>query len=113
MNNQPETKIIYIVEVNTDLTEGRGHQVPIAFCETQATAVRLAKGKGVQGSNGQVHEFPAIKHRGAWCAPFQLTRATDKDKQEQERIDLRAAAIARFKASGLSDDDLKLIQGAP
>ena len=37
----------------------------------------------------------------------------DAYKQEQERIDLRTAAIARFKASGLSDDDLKLIQGAP
>lgn len=43
-----ETKEVWVVTTNTDLTEGRGKEVGLAFCEQYATARRIGKGKYVQ-----------------------------------------------------------------
>jgi len=47
---------VYVVYVNSDLTEGRGFQYPIAICDNIYTARRLAKKKDVQGSDGSIHD---------------------------------------------------------
>lgn len=109
MSAQPKTKTVYVVWTNTDLTEGRGHQVPIHICEAYSTAIRLAKGQGVQGSNAEVSSFEAIQWRGYWCGPFYLNEATTADKKEQAARDERTAVIDRAKAAGLSDADLKIL----
>ena len=36
-----ESKTVFIAWTNTDLTEGRGVQIPLAVCESQTTAKRL------------------------------------------------------------------------
>lgn len=97
---------VFIVWTNTDLTEGRGHQVPVAFCESRATAMRLAKRAGVQGTDADVQAFPAIKHHGSWCAPFQMTRSTDADKKQEIELDKRAKLIEKAIASGMTKEDL-------
>lgn len=113
MSTQPETKAIFIVYTNTDLTEGRGHQVPIAYAAGEATARRLAKGKGVQGSDAQVEEFEAIKHRNQWCAPFTLQQPTKADEKQEQLLAERRDALARARAAGLSDDDLRALGVKP
>ena len=101
-----EQKNIFIVWTNTDLTEGRGHQVPVAFCESRATAVRLSKRAGVQGTDADVQPFPAIKHQGSWCAPFRMTIATDADKKQEIALEERARIIEKAIASGMTKEEL-------
>lgn len=100
-------KKVFIVWSNTDLTEGRGYPVAAHVCELRATALRLAKGAGVMGSDADVQEFQAIYHAGNWCVPRQITPATQEDKEAQYAADVRAQAIARAKAAGLTDADLR------
>lgn len=102
-----KTKIIFIVYQNTDLTEGRGHQVPIAYCEKEATAKRLAKGKGVMGSNADYQQYESVNYGAGWLAPYVLQPISKEDVLEQARIDTRRAAIEKAKSAGLSDADLK------
>lgn len=45
---------IWVVWTNTDLTEGRGANYVLYWCETETTANRLAKGRGVMGSDADV-----------------------------------------------------------
>lgn len=97
---------IYIVWTNTDLTEGRGQQVPVAYCASRSTAIRIAKRKGVQGTDAEVMTFPAIKHNGLWCAPFQMIQATDEDKKAEAAAEKKLAVIEKALASGLTKADL-------
>ncbi|MES2048819.1 MAG: hypothetical protein V4447_10490 [Pseudomonadota bacterium] len=106
-----QTKEIWIVWQNTDLTEGRGHSEPIAYCETEATAKRLSKGKGVQGSDADIKSFEAIKHKGIWCAPIMITVPTVEDKRAQDSIELKRGVLNKARAAGLSDDDIKILAG--
>jgi len=34
-------RIVYVAMTNTDLTEGRGWQIPLAVCEAESTAIRF------------------------------------------------------------------------
>lgn len=108
-----ETKQVFIVWINTDLTEGRGYQIPKAICESRATALRISRKADVQGTDGTVSEFQAVKHMNNWCAPFQLVKTTPADKKVQEDLDIKAAALQRARDAGLSDDDLKVLGFQP
>jgi hypothetical protein len=65
------------------------------------------------GSDADVREFDAVRVGAMWCAPVQIVPPTKEDKATQEAEDKKAAAIARAKAAGLSDDDLKLLGAKP
>ena len=113
-----ETKQVWVVWVNTDLTEGRGHQIPMLVCESETTANRMAIGKDVQGSDGSVREFEAILHGGKWCAPVRIYQPTDDDrkadlKREQERLadQRRSEALQRARDIGLSEEDIQTLGG--
>lgn len=104
-------KNVFIAWTNSDLTEGRGHPVLIAVCETEATAARLTKNKGVMGSDGYTTVFPAIFHAGSWCAPFQMIAPTEQDKKSQIIADARAQAIRKARDAGLTDEDIRQLIG--
>lgn len=38
-----EKRTVYVAYTNTDCTEGRGRDVPIAVCSAEATALRLER----------------------------------------------------------------------
>ena len=104
-----ETKIVWIAYTNTDCTEGRGYDVPIAVCEAEATARRLAKGRYVQGGNGPVRKSEMVKIEGKWYAPgaaVNIITPTREDDAEQRKIDAKKAAIQRAKDAGLTDDEI-------
>jgi len=105
----PETKEIFIVWTNTDLTEGRGYSIPIEYCETRATAQRLAKKRGVQGSDADVRPFQAIMHNNQWCAPFNLQNATKDDLQTQAKLDERERIARKAIDLGISEAELMLL----
>lgn len=107
-----DSKEVYSVWVNTDLTEGRGHQVPIAVCEIEATAIRLAKGRDVQGTNGNVHKMVAVRiNNGPWLAPVQIHAASKEDHVAQQAKNEREAVLAKAKAAGLTDDEIAVLRG--
>lgn len=105
-----ETKNIYVVWTNTDLTEGRGHQIPIGYAESPTTAARLADKRGVMGSNAEVQRFEAIKHNGYWCAPVGIERPSEHDKVIDEANSRKAAALEKARQLGLTDEDLEALQ---
>ena len=117
----PQT--VFVVMTNADLTEGRGRGSAHLVCETATTAARLGRGKYVQGADCPVLEVePALINGELWIplnmVPIQ--RATTEDLATEHRLALearragrQAAAIARAKAAGLSDDDIAEIMSQP
>ena len=119
-----ETKKVFVVIKNSDLTEGRGHRVIECFCEKQATARRKAAGIDVQGSDGIISEITVykpekedIKWRNWWYGPVSIELPSKVDLKEQQKIDeynLRLSvakkALERAKELGLTDEEINALQ---
>ena len=101
-----EEKTVFVVWRNTDLTEGRGWQVPHAVCWKQSTAIRQAKGVDVQGSNGQVKEAKAFKIDGLWYAPAQIIHPTTEDDRNEERLKRREKIREKMLNAGISEAEI-------
>lgn len=104
-----EKRTVWVAYTNTDCTEGRGRDVAIAVCATEATALRLARGKYVQGSDGPVRTMDLVKIDGEWYAPssaINVIAPTREDTAAQAAIDAKREAMAKAKAAGLTDADL-------
>jgi hypothetical protein len=104
-----EKRIVWVAYTNTDCTEGRGHDVPIAVCAAETTALRLARNQGVQGSDGPVRAMELVKIDGKWYAPsaaLTVVEPTREDIAAQAAIDAKREAVAKAKAAGLTDADL-------
>jgi len=113
-----ETKPVWVVWVNADLTEGRGPLLPRYVCSCESTAVRLGKGKDVQGSDAKVVQQEAIWHRNNWCAPVEIIAPSQKDLEADARLEIaraadrrRAEALERARQVGLSEDDIAALGG--
>lgn len=109
---QDTTKSVYVAYTNTDCTEGRGYDVPIAICEMESTARRLAKKQYVQGSDGPVRRVDLVKIGDKWYAPsaaINIIKPSKDDVAMQARVDARREALEKAKAFGLSDEDIKAL----
>lgn len=105
---------LYIVFTNSDLTEGRGFLVPFAWSYNKYTALRLAKRRGVQGSDADVQSIETIEHLGMEyipiaCVPVEYPTKQDEDLQKQEEE--RNNAIAKMRELGVTDDLLQKVIG--
>lgn len=107
---QQEIKRVWAVYTNTDLTEGRGHEYVKHFCGIQATAIRKAKGAGVQGSNALVREVELIKHFNSWYGPIEIEHPTEDDIVEQIKLSTKLDAIKKAKEVGLTDNEIAAIR---
>lgn len=104
-----ETKTAYIVWTNTDLTEGRGREYPLATCELRTTAVRLGARKYVQGSDCNITEITLYRHHGRWYGPVNVQSPTPED-EELDRIQKKKdAAIEKARALGLTEEEINLL----
>lgn len=113
MSEVKETKQVYVAYTNTDCTEGRGYDVPIAVCEMEETAKRMAKGKYLQGSDGPVRSATCIKLDQLWYAPMSIVRViapSDDDRKKQKAEAARKQVIEKMKAAGLTEDEIHLLQ---
>lgn len=59
-------RTVWVAYTNTDLSEGRGVDVPIAYCAIEATAKRLALRQYVQGHDGPVRAMEVVRINGEW-----------------------------------------------
>jgi hypothetical protein len=101
---------LYVVFTNTDLTEGRGIQVPVAWSRNKYTAQRLAKGQGVMGSNAEVksvdtYDVLGVQYIPLACVHVKYPSKQDEDLQKQEEE--RNNTIAKMKALGVTDEMLQ------
>ena len=106
----PEVKPIWVAYTNSDCTEGRGYDVPLAVCEIEATARRLGKGKWVQGLDAPIRHLEMRKIDGEWYVPSCAVRIhapTKDDAKAEDAAKRRKAAIDRAKACGLTDDEIR------
>ena len=104
-----EKRTVWVPYTNTDCTEGRGHDVPIAVCAAEATALRLARKQYVQGSDGPVRTVELVNIDGSWYAPsaaITVVEPTREDIAAQVAMDAKREAVAKAKAAGLTDADL-------
>jgi hypothetical protein len=108
-----KTKPVFVVWTNTDLTEGRGYQIPIHVCEHEATARRLCKGRGVQGSDATVQECEAVWHKSGWAVPGQIIAPTKDDLEKQVRLNENKHLLDRFLAAGFTNEEIKRLKGMP
>ena len=104
-----DTKTVWVAWTNTDRSEGRGYDVPYAICEMSATAIRLGKGKGVQGSDCRVSESVAVRVAGQWLVPWEIQKGTKEDSIFQKNIDAKKVVLQKAKEAGLTDEELKLL----
>jgi len=104
------TKVVYVVIQNKDLTEGRGPLYPGRVCELRETAVRLSKGKDVQGTDCAIEESLAVFMEDVgWLARVVITPPTREDTREHQKQELRNSAIERMKEAGISADDIRIV----
>lgn len=115
-----ETKPCYVVWVNADRTEGRGPIKAKHVCWSESTARRLAKGQCVQGSDGLVTDAVAVRLDGSglWLAPVDIVSPAVEDRNADLEIknkrlaeQRKVEAIEKARAAGLSDDDIKALEG--
>jgi hypothetical protein len=116
---------VWIVGANEDKTEGRGRQVVEAVAEKQATAVRLARGASVQGSDGEVARWPLLRvsavvdgeERTITYGPVTCVRSTVEDDKAEARLVFeeqarvrRDEALARAREKGLTAEDIETLR---
>jgi hypothetical protein len=110
---------IYAVFTNTDLTEGRGTEYCFALATNEITALRLAKGKYVQGTDARVKECKRLFLKvddgyGEWYAPSLFVhKPSDEDIQNEIKLFEKRAKdflLEKFKSGEeLTDEEREKI----
>ena len=106
-------KFVFVAYTNTDCTEGRGYDIPIAVCESETTAIRLAKGRYVQGSNGPVRKVEVIEVDGEFFYPtsaVKLVPPTKEDLAQDALLEAKRVAIEKARSAGLTEEDILLLK---
>lgn len=118
---EKDTVDYYIAWTNTDRTEGRGSNVPEAISLSEATAIRLGKGRSVQGSDCRITKDTAIRIFGKMYCPLTWASAKivapskedviaeQKLAEKRAREEKRQQVLEHARSLGLSDDDIALL----
>ncbi len=110
MNNITETKKVYIPWTNTDLTEGKGWSIPLAFCTEEATAIRLSKKRGVMGSDCNVTEETIYHINGYWNGRIVLTYPTKEDNSMQTKLNTIKEIKKKALDAGLTIEEIEFLK---
>ena len=102
-------KSVYVVWTSSDLTEGRGSYFPLYVCESQTTAIRLGKGKYVQGSDCPVTINKAFLIDDSWYAPVHFESATNDDIKQDELNEKKRAIYQKMIEAGLTQAEFDII----
>lgn len=106
-------KFVFVAYTNTDCTEGRGYDIPIAVCESETTAIRMAKGMYIQGSDGPVRKVAVIEVDGKVFYPasaVKLIPPTKEDLAKDVGLEAKRVAIEKARAAGLTEEDILLLK---
>lgn len=115
------TKKVFTVWTNTDLTEGRGTEMPAHYCELESTAKRRAKGTYVMGTDANITVEEMIRVNGIWYAPHGLgfvDKGTPEDIESEKKLleeriatELRNKILEKARRLGLTEDEIKALRG--
>ncbi|KKW12970.1 MAG: hypothetical protein UY48_C0006G0023 [Candidatus Gottesmanbacteria bacterium GW2011_GWB1_49_7] len=100
---------VYVVHHNIGMPEAYPGTY-VAMCLIEATAIRLARGKGPQGANDDISHACAKLIDGTWYAPITLLKPTDEDTRHQNHKDSVAAVMAKARAAGLTSEEISLLK---
>jgi len=109
---------VYVAYINSDLTEGRGYAVPLCVCKLKSTAIRLGKGKSVQGLDAIVKPVNLIEimenNVAKWYAPvdecLNIVSPTFQDKKIEKENNRKERIIQKAKDLGLTEKEIKLLK---
>lgn len=106
-----ETKQVFVAWTNTDLTEGKGQQVPLVVCELESTAKRMGVRQNVQGCDCDVMADFAFRLEGCygWYIPGRITAPTAGDISAQKLMDSKRVVIEKMRAAGISEEEIKTV----
>jgi hypothetical protein len=111
---------VYVVYVNSDLTEGKGKTIPLYVCKLLSTATRKSRGEDVQGSDGVVKPVDLIeiideKGIAKWYAPvsecIKIIQPNKKDISKDKEEKIKQKIIQKAKDLGLSEKEIKILKG--
>ena len=106
-------KFVFVAYTNTDCNEGCGYDIPIAVCESETTAIRMAKRRYVQGSDGPVRKVEVVEVDGKFFYPnlaVILTPPTKEDLAQDALLEAKRVAIEKAHNAGLTEEDILLIK---
>lgn len=101
---------VYVAWTNSDLTEGRGIQYPLAVCSLEATATRIGKGNYVQGDDCPITRENSVRIEGKWLVPGRIIGPSPEDMESEKSERKRRAVLMRAKAAGLTDEDIETLR---
>lgn len=107
MVNDDLIKKGFVCITNSDCTEGRGRQIYFGWTLNRFTASRLAKGKGVQGTNADVKPIDIYVIKDTQYGPIMLERPNQKDKEEEDQYKSREAMLDLLKAKGITAEEIE------
>lgn len=114
-----DVRTVWVVYKNTDDIEGRGQEYISHVCETEATAMRVGRGKYVMGGNCPIEAAQSYRIGNRWLQPSPVVPASHEDKKAQAKIDAERSlsgraekAIKAAKELGLDLEHLKALQEA-
>ncbi len=110
MEEIQEVKAVWVALTNTDLTEGRGYQYPLAVCTSEATAIRLGRKGSVMGTDCTVKKKIAVMIDNSWLIPGRIKTNTKEDDIAQKKIDEKEQLVSRMKEAGFTEDDIKKLK---
>lgn len=114
-----DTKEVFAVYTNSDLTEGRGSQYIEFLCECEATAIRKAHRNYIQGLNSPIKKITVEfdLEKGGWIGPINIIKPSPDDIEKQKKIDYinelkrkYMEVVEKAKDAGLSEEDVKILQ---
>lgn len=104
--------IIYGVYTNTDCTEGRGEEYPIAFCWLFSTAIRLSKGKGVMGSDARIKKIDVLRigdQRAILTEYIRVHSPTTADLAADAAKERYDETVKRLRELGVTESEIQTI----
>lgn len=103
------TKKVFVAWSNTDATEGRGHQFPVAVCDLETTALRLGERGYVMGSDCPISEEIAVEINGRWLSVCNIQSPAAGDVECQKTVDSKRLAIKKARSLGMTEDEIKAL----
>lgn len=105
-----ETKPVWVVWSTKDLNEGRSNLFPLHVCESYGTAVRLAKGAYVQGSDCPIRPGTAYWIDGDWYIPGVIIQPSLDDIRADKEAKKLKDVLDRCRAAGITTEDIDLLK---
>lgn len=109
--NISEVKPVWVVWGNKDLTEGRGNEYIRNICELKETAIRVAKGQYIQGTDCPIKESIAIRFGGDWYTLGNIIPPTPADYKSKKENDSKFDILKRMEEAGFTKEEINQIQG--